>query len=334
MRFEQLKYLISISHYHSMNLAADALYVTPQTLSASIKHLESELGIIIFERTNKGVHFTENGKKVLQFAQTAVSQYEQLQTDLKSSSKSEIHKTSTLKGELKIYSAPVFLETMLMKKIMIFKKHHPLVTLHVEESSSPKTCKNILESSSNTPAIGMIAIPYIDNSIVHEFIPNGKFFFQPLSVSHFFCCVPKDSPYAKQQTISIKKVLENPLVLFSHGTSEQSTICYLLKQYTDNLNIASSVSSLTFGADAIKNGLGIGFLNKTFINHESLVNDVFDSLVFIKVKEPLISVNGFIYTDSQNEIIRAFKKEFPSLRSGKKDPVLQKEYLISDGKLQ
>lgn len=334
MRIEQLKYLISISHYHSMNLAAEALYITPQALSASIKHLESELGTTIFERTNKGVSFTEDGKRVLQFAQTTVAEYEQLQTELKDSSACMNLKASDLKGELTVYSAPVFLETMLMEKIIAFQKHHPSVALHIAESSSPKICRNISEASLDTPAIGMIAIPYINNALVHEFIPEGQFIFQPLNVSHFFCCVTKDSPYAGQQTISIHKILKHPLVLFSRGTAEQSTICYLLKQYTEHLNIASSVSSLTFGADAIKNGLGIGFLNKTFINHESLAKDVFDSLVFIKIKEPLISVNGFIYTDPQNKIIRAFKDEFPALQTTREDPVLQKEYLICNGTLQ
>ena len=45
-------------------------------LSTTISDLEEEIGIRIFERTNKGIKLTEEGNEFLSFAKQAVSQYE------------------------------------------------------------------------------------------------------------------------------------------------------------------------------------------------------------------------------------------------------------------
>ena len=45
-------------------------------LSTTISDLEEEIGIRIFERTNKGMKLTEEGNEFLSFAKQAVSQYE------------------------------------------------------------------------------------------------------------------------------------------------------------------------------------------------------------------------------------------------------------------
>lgn len=46
----------------SISKAADFLYISQPAVTKSIKKLESELGITLFNRTPKGVSLTENGK--------------------------------------------------------------------------------------------------------------------------------------------------------------------------------------------------------------------------------------------------------------------------------
>ena len=59
----------------SMREASGKLYVSQPALSATIRDLE-EIGIRIFERTNKGIKLTEEGNAFLSLAKQAVSQYE------------------------------------------------------------------------------------------------------------------------------------------------------------------------------------------------------------------------------------------------------------------
>ena len=59
MNINQLKYALEIASSSSMREAATKLFVSQPALSASIRELEEEMGILIFERTNKGISLTE-----------------------------------------------------------------------------------------------------------------------------------------------------------------------------------------------------------------------------------------------------------------------------------
>ena len=79
MNITQLKYVLEIAGSSSMREAASKLYVTQPALSASVRELEEELGILIFERTNKGISLTGEGREFLVYAKKAVGQYEILE---------------------------------------------------------------------------------------------------------------------------------------------------------------------------------------------------------------------------------------------------------------
>ena len=64
MNINQLKYVIEVSSASSMREASRKLYISQPALSNSIKELEDELGILIFERTNKGLILTKIGKDI------------------------------------------------------------------------------------------------------------------------------------------------------------------------------------------------------------------------------------------------------------------------------
>ena len=76
MTILQLKYVIALAASPSMREAASRLFISQPALSSTIRELEEELNIQIFERTNKGVSVTENGRDFLVYAKQAVSQYE------------------------------------------------------------------------------------------------------------------------------------------------------------------------------------------------------------------------------------------------------------------
>ena len=64
MNITQLKYVIETAGSSSMREASTKLYITQPALSSSIRELEEELGIVIFERTNKGISVTDNQSKL------------------------------------------------------------------------------------------------------------------------------------------------------------------------------------------------------------------------------------------------------------------------------
>ena len=58
MTFLQLTFAVEVAKNTSINKAAEQLYTSQSNVSNSIKALEDELGIKIFDRTKKGISIT------------------------------------------------------------------------------------------------------------------------------------------------------------------------------------------------------------------------------------------------------------------------------------
>lgn len=76
MEYNQLRYIVEVVETGSISRAASNLYISQPNLSAQINSLENELGRIIFERTNKGVKLTTEGREIYHYAKTLVNQFE------------------------------------------------------------------------------------------------------------------------------------------------------------------------------------------------------------------------------------------------------------------
>ena len=76
MTLQQMKYAIEIARCGSMNIAAQKLFITQPSLSKALRELENELGISVFERTNRGVNVTTEGSEFLGYARQVIEQME------------------------------------------------------------------------------------------------------------------------------------------------------------------------------------------------------------------------------------------------------------------
>ena len=75
MTLQQLNYIITISEIGSINRAAEKLYVSQPSLTSAIKELEKELGIVLFNRTARGVTLTAEGADFLPYARQVYGDY-------------------------------------------------------------------------------------------------------------------------------------------------------------------------------------------------------------------------------------------------------------------
>lgn len=71
---QQLRYIIEVAECGSINAASQQLYVSQPTLSTTIKDTEQELGISIFNRTNRGITLTNEGTEFIGYARQILEQ--------------------------------------------------------------------------------------------------------------------------------------------------------------------------------------------------------------------------------------------------------------------
>ena len=74
MTIQQCIYVLEIAKTGSFNEAAKQLFVAQSSLSVSIKSLEQELNIQIFNRVANGVYLTEDGAEFVRYARQLVEQ--------------------------------------------------------------------------------------------------------------------------------------------------------------------------------------------------------------------------------------------------------------------
>lgn len=82
MELRTLRYFLAVAREENMTEAANVLHVTQPTLSLQIADLERELGVELFERTNRSCVLTSDGMRLRQRAEEIVLLVEQTEQEL------------------------------------------------------------------------------------------------------------------------------------------------------------------------------------------------------------------------------------------------------------
>lgn len=76
MDFRRLRYFVAVAEERNFSRAAERLHIAQPGLSKQIKDLESDIGVRLFERSNRGVQLTEAGRLLLEETQQMYAQME------------------------------------------------------------------------------------------------------------------------------------------------------------------------------------------------------------------------------------------------------------------
>ena len=83
MNLLHMKQALEVAKSGSINKAAEVLLVAAPNISRSIKELESDLGITIFERTQNGMNLTPDGEEFLDFAKSILARLTELRITIR-----------------------------------------------------------------------------------------------------------------------------------------------------------------------------------------------------------------------------------------------------------
>ncbi len=79
MNILHMKYAYEVARAGSLSKAAEELLIAGPNISRSIKELEADLGITIFERTTRGMTLTPEGEEFMRYAKGILSQIEEVE---------------------------------------------------------------------------------------------------------------------------------------------------------------------------------------------------------------------------------------------------------------
>lgn len=79
MNILHMKYAVEVARLGSLNKAAETLIIAQPNISRSIKELEADLGITIFNRSAKGMVLTPEGEEFISYAQSILRQIDEVE---------------------------------------------------------------------------------------------------------------------------------------------------------------------------------------------------------------------------------------------------------------
>ena len=83
MTLQQINYALSIAETGSMNKAAAELYISQPAVSQSVKQLENQLGVALFNRTHRGMELSEEGgKRIIDRVERALRLFEEAEKEV------------------------------------------------------------------------------------------------------------------------------------------------------------------------------------------------------------------------------------------------------------
>lgn len=205
MNINQIKYVLTVAGSSSMREASTKLFVSQPALSSSIRELEDELGILIFDRTNKGISLTDEGREFVEYAKKAVGQYEILEDRyLSGDSSKERFSVST-----QHYNFAIKAFTSVIKNAdpeeFIFSIH---------ETKTREVLEHVRTMKSE---VGIVSYSKANENIIKKLIKEYQLEFTPLMKRETYAYVWKDHKFAGKKTISLDDLRDYPCVSFDQS---------------------------------------------------------------------------------------------------------------------
>lgn len=274
MTIQQCKYVLKVLECGSFNEAAKQLFVAQSSLSVSVKTLEQELNIKIFERSLGGVYLTEEGTEFVRYARQFV--------------------------ELNDFVTGRYKADPTCKHLYLATQHYDFVadifSQLVNETTDQqyrfslremKTYDVIHETENAYCDIGIIAIKSCDTGVMERYLSKKGLVFTPFikAMPHVF--VHKGHPLSQYQRITLSQLREYPSLSYEQGEHSTSFFTEELIGITGDRQVEisdrASLMNVLLATDCYTIGTGImpSLLNEGRIVSIPLSSDDYYSIGYL-----------------------------------------------------
>ncbi|WP_271025383.1 LysR family transcriptional regulator [Rhizobium sp. RCAM05973] len=192
---DKLEFFIALANQKHFGRAAEECGVTQPTLSAAIRQLEDQLGVMLVSRGSRFQGLTPEGQRVLEWARRIVGDSRTMREEMRAARKG-------LAGHIRIAAIPTAL-AMVSKITTPFQERHPDVTFSI-------TSRNSLQVLSLLENLEIDAgITYLENE------PLGRVTSVPLYAERYHLITAAGSPLSERESVTWKEVGDLRLCLLT-----------------------------------------------------------------------------------------------------------------------
>ena len=206
MKLQQLRYVVKVAECGSITEASRRLFVSQPSITASIRDLENEMGVHIFERTNKGVIVSEEGETFLGYARQVLDQADLLEGKYKGTSEQVPHFSVSCQH----YS---FAVNAFVDVIREFDAARYDFTLREEQTHE------IIEDVAHMKSeLGILYLSEHNREVIERMLAANELVFEGLfcATPHVFVC--SDHPLAGRSSVMLGDLEDYPFLSYEQGS--------------------------------------------------------------------------------------------------------------------
>lgn len=185
-----MKYAVEVAKAGSLNKAAETLLIAAPNVSRSIKELEADIGISIFERTTKGMELTPEGEEFINYAKGILNQIDEVESFYKKGSAKKQRFSISVPRACYISEAfSQFSKSLSKEAAEIFYK----------ETNSQRTIRNILEHDYK---LGIIRYAENYDKYFKSMLEEKGFCYEMVTEFSYSLIMSADNPLSQKETIT------------------------------------------------------------------------------------------------------------------------------------
>ncbi|GER09995.1 Hca operon transcriptional activator [compost metagenome] len=196
MELRQLRQVVVLSETLNFHRAAERLHMAQPPLSTSIKKLEEELGVLLFDRLSTGLRLTAAGEAVLQNAKRALFFVDEVRRAARDGVAGE-------EGLLRIGFVGSATYSLMPQIVRSFHRQYPRVDLEIEESTTTDLLRRIEDHSLD---LALVRYPVLTPTAAELTV---------LQLDHLVLAVSADSAFAQRSEIAIAELEGEPFIAYS-----------------------------------------------------------------------------------------------------------------------
>ncbi len=206
---DKLEFILALAREKHFGHAAEACGVTQPTLSAGVKQLEEQMGVLLVNRGSRFQGFTPEGQRVLEWARRIVGDSRTMREEINSLKLG-------LSGRLRLAAIPTAL-AMVAALTTPYREKHP----NVQFTIYSRTSIEILDLLDNLEIDA--GITYLENE------PIGRVSNVPLYREHYCLLTSADAPLGNRDSVTWAEIAQVPLCLLTPDMQNRRIIDRLLK---------------------------------------------------------------------------------------------------------
>lgn len=190
MNILHMKHALAVAKAGSLSKASQVLMIAAPNISRSIKELESELGILIFERTQNGMKLTPKGEEFITFAGNILEQIDEVEN---------FYKTGVPKKQKFSISVPraCYISEAFAKFSKSLSKEPAEV--FYKETNSQRTINNMLNHEYK---LGIIRYAENYDKYFKDMLEEKGFHYELVTEFTYSLIMSKESPLAQKEEIT------------------------------------------------------------------------------------------------------------------------------------